>query len=486
MERINTARDEAGAMVGGRSPAGAHLRPVAALAVTVVLALAGVGCSDARPVVLTAPAGGGGGEPGGAPAGWGADRAEVAAAVDGWLADPTTRAALGLVEAVAAGGSVDEAPYLVDLLRMSGSSEVWRAVIAALGDLRGGETPPGDVNAAYVELGSWVLDREPRPGPRYQAFKAALYGELDERFIPLLAAVDEPGLLVSIQWGGVRLGEIRELNQPVRRPLDQLGWAVPEEIVFEVEVGGATVVYPRRVIGPHELANDSITDGAGGPPVPFGVSYCSLCRTAVAFDRRVDGRELTFKTSGLLLDANKLMVDDQTGSLWRQATGEAVSGPLQGRRLDLLPVRAVALGELDEAGVRSVVDLPEPFIVDKETGTLTGYPYTNTEPLPDYVAGGRLWFPVAGVGAEEDPLADVATVEVEGVALAVDVDALASGARVDLDLGVARVRVEQGPAGPRLYRLGAVGAEPVELAAGREAWFAWLTRHPDTVRWPRR
>jgi len=458
-----------------------------ATAAVVAVASIGAGCSDARPVALPAPADAVGPEPDRAPVDWGVDRPEVAAAVDVWLADPTTAAALALVEAVAAGGSVDDAPYLVDLLRMSGSSEVWRAVIAALGELRGGDTPPSDINAAYVELGSWVLDREPRPGPRYRAFKAALYGELDERFTPLLAGVDDPSLLVSIQWGGVRLGEIRELNQPVRRPLDELEWAVPDEIVFAVEVGGGTVVYPRRIIGPHELANDSMPGGSGSVDgaVPFGVSYCSLCRTAVAFDRRVDGRVLTFKTSGLLLDANKLMVDDETGSLWRQATGEAVSGPLRGTRLDLLPVRAVALGELEGDAVRSVVDLPEPFILDRETGTLTSYPYTNTEPLPDYVAGGRLWFPVAGVGGAEDPLADVVTVEVEGVALAVDVDALEPGGRVDLDLGVARVRVEQGPAGPRLYRLDGTGA-PVELAAGREAWFAWLTRNPDTVRWPRR
>lgn len=455
-----------------------------AVAAAALSSSAGAACSDARPVTLPAPTETAEVELEPSRAAWGVDRREVAAAVDAWLAEPTTDVALALVDAVVAGGSVDDAPYLVDLLRMSGSSEVWTAVIGALGDLRGGDPPPAGVNAAYVELGSWVLDGAPRPGPRYRAFKAALYGELDERFAPLLTAVDDSALLASIQWGGVRLGEIRELNQPVRRPLQELGWAVADEIVFEVEVGGTTVVYPRRVIGPHELANDSVAGGADGP-VPFGVSYCSLCRTAVAFDRRVDGRVLTFKTSGLLLGANKLMVDDETGSLWRQASGEAVSGPLRGARLDLLPVRAVALGEVEADAARSVVDLPEPFILDRETGTLTSYPYTNTEPLPDYVAGGRLWFPVAGVSGEEDPLAEVATVEVAGAALAVDVGALDAGGRVDIDLGVARVRVEQGRAGPRLYRLDVTGA-PVELATGREAWFSWLARHPDTVRWPRR
>lgn len=456
---------------------------VAALA----LIVAGAACSDSRPVAGGAPpTTASADEPRRSPAEWGVDRTGMAAAVDAWLADPTTAAALAMVDDVVAADAIDDAPYLVDLLRMSGSSELWRAAIAALGELRAGDPPPVGVNSAYVELGSWVLDRSPRPGPRYRAFKAALYGRQDERFAPLLADIDDPALLVAIQWGGVQLGGIRELNHPVRRPLGELGWAVPDEIVFEVEVGGgATVVYPRRVIGPHELANDSIIVNTG-QPVPFGVSYCSLCRTAVAFDRRVGGRELTFKTSGLLLQANKLMIDDQTGSLWQQATGEAVSGPLQGSRLDLLPVRAVTMGELDPGGGVTVVDLPEPFILDPETGTFTSYPYTNTEPLPDYVAGGRLWFPVTGVSGEPDPLTEVATVEIDGAALAIDVEALEAGARVEIDLGVARVRVEQGPAGPVVHRLSATGAAPAELPTGREAWFSWRARHPDTRRWPER
>ncbi len=102
------------------------------------------------------------------------------------------------------------------------------------------------------------------------------------------------------------------------------------------------------------------------------------------------------------------------------------------------------------------------------------------------MAGGRLWFPVTGVSGEPDPLAEVITVEIDGAALAVDVDAVEPGAGVEIDLGGARVRIEQGPAGPAVYRLSAAGAAPEELPAGREAWFSWRARHPDTQRWPER
>jgi hypothetical protein len=50
----------------------------------------------------------------------------------------------------------------------------------------------------------------------------------------------------------------------------------------------------------------------------------------------VDGRRLRFHLTGIN-NQNFLMGDEQTGSWWQQVTGEAVLGPLKGRRLDLVP-----------------------------------------------------------------------------------------------------------------------------------------------------
>lgn len=51
---------------------------------------------------------------------------------------------------------------------------------------------------------------------------------------------------------------------------------------------------------------------------------------AVAFDARLDGRTLTFRVE------RGAFADEQTGSTW-SITGEAVSGPLAGNRLDVFP-----------------------------------------------------------------------------------------------------------------------------------------------------
>lgn len=49
----------------------------------------------------------------------------------------------------------------------------------------------------------------------------------------------------------------------------------------------------------------------------------------------IDGRKLSFHLTGIN-NQNFLMQDEETGSWWQQVTGEAISGPLRGRRLDLV------------------------------------------------------------------------------------------------------------------------------------------------------
>jgi hypothetical protein len=47
----------------------------------------------------------------------------------------------------------------------------------------------------------------------------------------------------------------------------------------------------------------------------------------------VDGRKLNFRLAGIN-NQNFIMRDEETGSWWQQITGEAILGPLKGRRLE--------------------------------------------------------------------------------------------------------------------------------------------------------
>jgi hypothetical protein len=104
------------------------------------------------------------------------------------------------------------------------------------------------------------------------------------------------------------------------------------EPVAVVDVGrGPARAYPLRIMVWHEIVNDRI-DGR-----PIAVTYCPLCNSTVAFDRRVDGQTLSFGTTGNLRRSDLVMYDRQTESWWQQITAEAVVGELAGAQLRVLP-----------------------------------------------------------------------------------------------------------------------------------------------------
>ena len=179
-------------------------------------------------------------------------------------------------------------------------------------------------------------------------------------------------LLSQIQWGGVARGGIPELNDPVRLPASSADWMTAEELVLGVVVDGEAMAYPVRILAHHELANDEI---AG---IPVSMVYCTLCRSGLLFDRRVDGAVLDFQTSGLLVESNKIMVDVQTDTLWRHQTGIGLSGPLEGVELAQYPVLTTTWAEWPEADPDTeVLDIPGPIFPDAASS-----PSSLRSPIP--------------------------------------------------------------------------------------------------------
>jgi hypothetical protein len=54
------------------------------------------------------------------------------------------------------------------------------------------------------------------------------------------------------------------------------------------------------------------------------------------YAREVQGKELTFGVSGKLARNSLIMYDHQTNSLWSHLTGTAITGPMQGKKLEPL------------------------------------------------------------------------------------------------------------------------------------------------------
>lgn len=97
-------------------------------------------------------------------------------------------------------------------------------------------------------------------------------------------------------------------------------------IVVAVNLHGESKAYPIRYIQYHHQVRDTIA----GKPIM--VTYCNVCRTGRVFEPLVNGKPENFRLVGM--DHFNAMFEDQTtGSWWRQATGEAVTGPLKGNVL---------------------------------------------------------------------------------------------------------------------------------------------------------
>jgi hypothetical protein len=142
-------------------------------------------------------------------------------------------------------------------------------------------------------------------------------------------SVSDWGQVIS---GGPPKDGIPALSDPKFITVPQERRIAPEEPVITVEIAGQRPrAYPIRYLTWHEIVNDRIG------PVPVAVTYCPLCNSALTFDRRVQGRVLSFGVSGKLRHSDMIMYDRETQSWWQQAIGTGIVGTMTGRELTLLP-----------------------------------------------------------------------------------------------------------------------------------------------------
>jgi len=138
--------------------------------------------------------------------------------------------------------------------------------------------------------------------------------------------------------------------------------------------------YPIKILTQHEIVNDRIGD------TPIGVTYCPLCDSVAAFDRRTPLGEREFGVSGLLYNSNVLMYDrgGRPESLWSQMAARGVSGPGIRASLEPLPVELTTWEDWRSRH-------PKTLVMSERTGHARRY---DRNPYARYFAGPQLMFPV--------------------------------------------------------------------------------------------
>ncbi|MEU4293164.1 DUF3179 domain-containing protein [Kribbella sp. NPDC026596] len=226
-----------------------------------------------------------------------------------------------------------------------------------------------------------------------------------------------PDQIVS---GGPPPDGIPPIDEPRFSRAATVGWLAGTEPLLSLTVGGETRGYPLQIMVWHEI----VTDTVGG--VPVAVTYCPLCNSGVAFDRRAAGRVLSFGTSGRLYADNLVMYDRQTESLWPQLTGQAALGVLTGTTLKAIPMGTVAWRDFQTAH-------PDAWVLSRDTGYDRPYgrnPYAGYDdptgqplfPLPGTDARLPAKERVIGVSGTRDAIAVVRSTLAQKAVLEVTVD----------------------------------------------------------------
>lgn len=222
----------------------------------------------------------------------------------------------------------------------------------------------------------------------------------------------------------------------------------------------------------------------------------------------VGGRALHFELAGIN-NQNFLLRDAETGSWWQQVTGEAIQGPLEGERLELVPWDEVSFEIWQREHPESLVLSPKeefagryypadwPERVRKLPTVVEIDPAAGLEPR-DLIVGVELdgvakAYPFA-VLAEQSPVMDVVGSTPLAIVVADDGESVRSFDRtvegealdfyrkadshelrlIDAQTGSEWDFSGRAVAGPL------VGEELARVQALKDYWFDWQHYHPET------
>ena len=296
-----------------------------------------------------------------------------------------------------------------------------------------------------------------------------------------------PNGIPALGFTGDWQGAAAPTQDPIFVSQDEAAdWLEPQEPVIVFSLNGETRAYPLQILTWHEIVNDTV----GG--VPVAVTFCPLCNSALAFDRRlpltaeevtevsalnskvaptepdeafleayrVQGEAaevtallpVTFGVSGTLYNSNLLMFDTATSTLWSQLLGVGNVGSLSGTRLLRYPAQIVSFAEVREAA-------PEAPVLSQDTGFARRY---GQNPYVGYDDADSPAFLFAGTpDGRLAPKARVVSIDAPAEAVAYPLEALEAAGVVNDTVGDRPVTL--------FWQAGTASAlDAASIAAGRD------------------
>lgn len=276
---------------------------------------------------------------------------------------------------------------------------------------------------------------------------------------------DVDGALVpaeQIHQGGPPRDGVPSIDKPKFVSPDEAGFLQDQDRVLGINLNGIQKAYPIKILNHHEIVNDNL----GNRKVV--ITFCPLCGTGIAFAPEVNGESLHFGVSGLLYNSDMLLYDRKTRSLWSQIMGKAISGPLRGSRLSILPISHTTWRDWRKRH-------GDTRVLSTQTGHYRNYKHS---PYGDYTSSDAIYFPVNHKSQRFHPKERVIGIEVNGKFRAYPFSELGktSGQFVERFSGIELLVTFDKANGS-----GRVESHGKALKQMTAFWFAWYAFHPDTT-----
>lgn len=186
---------------------------------------------------------------------------------------------------------------------------------------------------------------------------------------------------------------LRDAIAPIYRPTyespgDASSWLRDDDVIIGVTGETEAFAYPHRVLNFHEIVHETI-DG-----VPMLITYCPLCRSGIVYDRRLDGRTLTFGNTSALYESDLVMFDWETHSYWWQVAGRGIVGTLAGEALTPLPAQTMTWAEWRRLH-------PGTHVLQRPLPRRIPYHEAPFDGLPEFLDGGRTPFPTSEAARDD-------------------------------------------------------------------------------------
>lgn len=266
----------------------------------------------------------------------------------------------------------------------------------------------------------------------------------------------------EIHLGGPPKDGIPAIDNPIFIEATEAGLSA-DDAVLGIVVNGVAKVYPIAILNWHEIVNDRVGDSA------LVISFCPLCGTGVAFSAEVNGEVLNFGVSGLLYNSDVLLYDRKTESLWSQLLSKAISGPLKGTRLEMLPLMHTTWAHWQKSH-------PKTRVLSRETGFRRDY---ERDPYAGYETQQGLYFPVSKRDPRYHPKERVLGIELNGKFKAYPMAELSKTGAELVDHFQSKKLLIRFDAGS--HSAAAYDEDGRLLPAVTAFWFAWYAFHPETA-----